>query len=473
MLFSAAFEIERKRSEDWFDPFLTIDSKIWIDPFLIYSQEFGPFIGAHEEVVAFFQVAYEAVAKSKGSVASAHWRRATRMLAFPERPEFCLGYTDSGTDGSGSGPDLTKALVAGLWRAIELGLKNLDHFEEVQIFQRGIGPDRVSDAVAKILFSRFVEYTQLVCDRHGVETTEHHYLEGRFNQDKRLWEPLHFQAPVNPISGQPVLLCPQFFLRTLPTINANDFWKFSAQHSPDIINAKFGDDIQSRVDKGRIIDLAVSYPDLVDQFVEHARNSEPQPYPFKLDPQLLFRWYMASQKWAASTPLDERALKTFPAFLKALAESFRDFVEQNRGWQLLWNDNGTPRAEEAAQNLFMGVVSHYCRANDIDVSREANIGRGPVDFKVSRGWRSRALVELKLAKNTKFWSGLRRQLPTYMKAEGIKQGVFLVVCFNDKDLERIGGIEAIARSISKTLGYKIDVEVVDASKDKPSASKLT
>lgn len=472
MLFSTTFGIKRTKSDDWFDPFLAVDAKVWIDPFLIYSQEFGPFLGSHDEVIQFFETAYALVAKSKGSTSSAHWRRARTLLQFPERAEFCLGYTADGISGSGSGPDLTDALVQGLWKAIDLGLTNLDHFEEVQIFQRGIGPDRISDAVAKLLLARFAEYTRLVCANHGMPMKTFHYLEGRFDQAKGLWVPLHFDAPENPNTGDPILLTPQFFLRTLPTISAEGFWRYSSEFASEIISAKFGDDIQSRVSKEKIIELAISHPKLVDDFVEYARNQDPKPYPFGPDPKLLVRWYFESLGWTLSSPITRAELQTFPEFVEAVVGSYRHFVEENQGWQLLWNDNRTPRAEESAQNLFMGVVGHYCRANNIDVSREANIGRGPVDYKLSKGWNDRALLEVKLAKNTKFWNGLKAQLPTYMTAEGISEGVFLVICYRDKDLDRILDIEKIAKAVSQGVGYSIRVEVIDASRDKPSASRL-
>ncbi|MDX2232980.1 MAG: hypothetical protein NW200_00650 [Hyphomonadaceae bacterium] len=469
MLFSTTFAVSRGPGEDWFDPFLAVDAKVWIDPLLIYTQEFGPFVGAHEEVISFFEAAYALVAQSKGRPASAYWRRAEAMLYFPERSEFCLGYTADGIGGSGSGPDLTRNLVSGLWKAIDLGLKNLDHFEEVQIFQKGIGPDRISDAVSKILFSRFVEYTRLICETHSIPMSEFHYSQGHFNLEERRWEPVHFKAPKNPISGEPVLLCPQFFLRTLPTINAEDFWKYGREFAPDIIIAQFGDDIQSRVTKKEIIELAEANPNLVDDFVEHARNLNPTPYPFGPDPKLLIKWYFEALRWTTSTPIATNALNTFPDFVAALIDSFRHFVEENKGWRLLWNDNRTPRAEESSQNLFMGVAGHYCRANNIDVSREANIGRGAVDYKLSNGWNERALIEVKLAKNSRFWNGLKDQLPTYLRAEGIHEGVFLVICYTDADIDRIIGIDDVARQVSEQLNYDIRVEIVDA-RPKDSAS---
>ena len=156
-----------------------------------------------------------------------------------------------------------------------------------------------------------------------------------------------------------------------------------------------------------------------------------------------------------------------------MVAEFENYVSHNKGWSLLWNDNRTPKSEEAAQNLFLGVVKHYCKAADIDISREANIGRGPVDFKFSHGYERRMLLEMKLAKNTKFWNGLAAQLPTYLTAEGIAGGYFMVVCYTDKDYERIHDIQRCVKEVREKVGYEIQISIVDARVDPISASKLS
>ena len=84
---------------------------------------------------------------------------------------------------------------------------------------------------------------------------------------------------------------------------------------------------------------------------------------------------------------------------------------------------------------------------------------------------SRALVEVKKASNSKFWNGLLAQLPTYFEAEEVKFGCFLVMCYNDKDLERVKDIESKVAELNKKLPYKMSVRVIDASRPE-SASKL-
>jgi len=58
---------------------------------------------------------------------------------------------------------------------------------------------------------------------------------------------------------------------------------------------------------------------------------------------------------------------------------------------------------------------------------EANSGNGPVDFKISQGYQSKIIVELKLSTNTSLVHGYERQLEIYKKADDSNQGIFVLV----------------------------------------------
>ncbi len=74
--------------------------------------------------------------------------------------------------------------------------------------------------------------------------------------------------------------------------------------------------------------------------------------------------------------------------------------------------------------------------------------------------------------NTKFWHGLTTQTPTYMRAEGVRFGYFLVIGFRDWDFEtdRQDRVEKAARAVSNSLGISVRPIFVDA-RPKPSASR--
>ena len=160
--------------------------------------------------------------------------------------------------------------------------------------------------------------------------------------------------------------------------------------------------------------------------------------------------------------------------IEQFAQYYKDFIELRSGYKLLWNETKTvPRSEEDVQLLFKGILDEHCRANNIDFTREVNQGMGPVDFRFSCGYSNRVLLEAKLAKNSKFWNELKKQLPKYLKIDACKNGIFLVIVYNDKDIKRINNIQDIAKETAEY--YKVDIKIiiVDARTDnKESASKI-
>jgi hypothetical protein len=102
---------------------------------------------------------------------------------------------------------------------------------------------------------------------------------------------------------------------------------------------------------------------------------------------------------------------------------------------------------------------------DLDLNAEVNNGRGPVDFKVSKGKKNSNLVEFKLAKNTALEKNLQHQVAIYEKASDAKTSIKVIMYFNDAELQRVKDI--IKRL--KLTGCK-DIVLIDAS-PKASASK--
>ncbi len=80
----------------------------------------------------------------------------------------------------------------------------------------------------------------------------------------------------------------------------------------------------------------------------------------------------------------------------------KDVIENKGGHQLFYADGKPIRRERDLQLLFR--LTWF--ASPSDVSSEVNDGRGPVDFKISRGSIDKSLVEFKLASNTKLQRNL-------------------------------------------------------------------
>ena len=105
---------------------------------------------------------------------------------------------------------------------------------------------------------------------------------------------------------------------------------------------------------------------------------------------------------------------SFAAALDVL-DIFKDWVEYNKGWDTIRGAESSKR-EKIVQRLIHLGSKNYISANDLDISFEPDAGRGPVDFKVSRGG-DKTIVEVKLSTNTQYLHGYEEQAEEYGKVE--------------------------------------------------------
>ena len=160
MLFSEHFQITRGQSDDWFDPILDDDTKLFVDPFLIFKEQSEPWAGVHARIIDHFNLCFHLIAEGSLNPNSVRYRKAVDLLAFTEPKELCLGYTRHGTSGAGSGHGFASIVARLIADSIRRGIEDIRHFEELGVFEEGIGADRISDMTCTILKPRLIEYTQ-------------------------------------------------------------------------------------------------------------------------------------------------------------------------------------------------------------------------------------------------------------------------------------------------------------------------
>jgi hypothetical protein len=254
---------------------------------------------------------------ANGDKKSVYYRRALRNLKLGEFEEICLGFAEGGTEGSGSGDDLSESLASGMTEAIQLGVQNERHFEEVSIFREGFGPDRISDIIARIMLQDLATYTKAVCDRHGIPTHRFAFQRATYNsaQDVQSWIPAEFELPFNPYNQLGVVLVPRRYLRADPTVNPEGFWQHSFdQHNEDLRNY-FGDEIKRRANRETILELARRRPEYLREYLAAAERKDPEPYDFRRDPGFVVRWQSIAADYVNARNLrfdiaDERGFLT-------------------------------------------------------------------------------------------------------------------------------------------------------------------
>jgi len=465
-----------------FNPTLNLDTKLFLDPVLLSgsrTQElrerattrFSEYFG---EVVTLM-----AASAREGDVA---WREAARRLAFHEVKETCLGYGGSGISGSAFGADLQAKILATAREIIALGVRDPDLFKLLPLLEEGIGSDRISDMTTHVILPVLLAYTERIARKLGVPS---HGL--RFGD-------VTYNVPMNPLvrraspifssveglrDGSPVILVPRDVLRDLPVARDWDEIADAAARNSDVrrrvnqhIGAIWDRRIRSHREKSDFRRAVMSSREAFEAMLATLRQSEHSSYDFANDPHNIERWRWVSQTIASEHPL-LLALPAVPtaeavwAVVAKIVEQFRFLVEERDLWRLLWN-GPRPRPESAVQLLFFAVAYSYCKANNLDITPEADTGAGVVDFKVSAGFNARVLVETKLSSNSKLVPGYVAQLGAYRDAEETTHATYLVV-----DVGRMGQKERelarIKREREATGEPTSEIVIVDGKK-KLSAS---
>lgn len=466
--FSEAKEITSK--EEWFDPIVNFDTKLFIDPFLIFQTDFQRFDNAHQKLIKFFDVAMQVVAKSNGNKESIYYRRAKSILKFPEVTELNLGYSAQDNEGAGSGSGFAEIMVDAIWTSIAQGQSNLNHFEQLEIFNEGIGPDRISDITANILKRDFIEYTQDICRAHSIELVSIPMEHIDFDFENARW--INGVTNLPKVNDKFVILVPKQFLRGTPEIYHEDFGRYLKTLDSEYLRTEFNIEISNKISKATIVALARKAPDLVKGYVGHKEEKAiGVPYDFSDDVSNFVEPYDKAKKYFTENNVQLNQASNDEEFLtviRAICLEFKKWVEEDSGHELLVNDDGTPRNEGAAQRLFALAAMQLCRVNNIDISKETNIGRGPVDFKFSTGFSKKCLIELKKTNNSKFTKNLKSQLEAYLAAEATNIGFYLIIKVKG-GLKNLEFIEGIIDEQNKN-GKRIEYYVIDSTKPKSASN---
>jgi hypothetical protein len=476
MRFTDYFAVKRERGDDWFDCELSTDTPLYVDPFLVFEDEDPFWAETRQTVIDFFGLALSFVDASGGDMTSPHYLKAVRML------RFALGLSMGHPKGSGSGFKYAGKMASALSLLSQRGVTEVRHIQAFSLFCEGLGVDRISDIFCDIVKAKTIEYTQAVATRHNVALQEVPVRAARWNRTTGRWDNMRIRLPKSPVTQEGVLLMPSRFLKDIPVVTPESFWTWA--------DAGIGEDLRQELNyelnvaltkedrKAAAYKAAWEHPDLVMDYLDSVSESEIEPYDIEADPKLLVEWAEVGRDAAAhQEPIAKlKDESDFAAWVVELAKEFQHAVEETDLWKALWDDGLRKyRPEKIVQAIAGMLFAAHCRMTDVDLTRESNLGRGPVDFKFSQGWQKRALLEVKLIPSTHFFTGASKQLPQYMTTERASVGVYLCVGYTDQDFspERLRPIEETLRKLREDSGWTLDVIYVDArTTNKDSASKL-
>ena len=285
--------------------------------------------------------------------------------------------------------------------------------------------------------------------------------------------------PVSPDGTRPLILVPFAFLSRLPValdqgeIDQVAAFNREVREAWNKIIALAGKEKRD-VTKKEIREVLLEAPKNLKDLIDVYRNAAANGYDFENDPDGLFSWDQIGRSAAVATPIaietkQPKSIDELRGVVKAIIAQFKKNIEENKLYQVLYKEDKKPRREVFAQRLFYAIADTYCEANDVDLSREPDAGNGPVDFKLSAGYKGRMLVEVKKSSNPDLLHGFETQLPAYEKSEATRESIYLILQMSDSK----SAIEDVMALRKKKFieGKKVPEVVMIDARYQVSASK--
>ena len=456
-----------------FDLIVNRDTALMIDAKLLAKTKAPELGGSREKLLRRYREIFKLLASSRYPN-DEYERAAYKLTDFPEFRGIGLGYAHESVDGSGWATTIRRQVLETAKTVVQAGLRDPEFFELLALFERNIGADRISDMIGTIIRDDMVAYTQRVCGGVGVPVKTF-----PMNKGQTVFGDLPWYMDEDGLERY-VILAPRDVLSALPVaLSRSDISKVMAQnehlrqHLDATIKGDWKAQVKDRKGKGLTRQSFLEYPEVLRAFIERYRAVEAQVYDLDKDPDARKLWYEMARRYIEDGPpkleLPEQPTgdDLFNIVLK-IVEQFKGMVENNRLREALFVGE-RPRREKVVQSVFHAIARVHCGYNDLDVAAETDAGRGPVDFKLSRGSAFGTLVELKLSDNRQLVHGYEVQLQEYKKAEHAARTIYLVL-----DV----GAGASAKNIAKLReamtapwdGPRPTVVFVDGTR-KPSASK--
>ncbi|NLZ96977.1 MAG: hypothetical protein GX926_03230 [Candidatus Magasanikbacteria bacterium] len=485
--FSDHFKVKEKELEKYgaFNISLVADLPLFIDPFLLFNSKKKKYQELHDNIIK-----YLIFLKKKSTFQTIDTGALKAWYVFKEVEQNWLGFSVTGNKGRALGPDFGRALNANLHKIFhEFGQEKVSkgsHLEKLCLIKDGVGKDNISDFATNLIKEFLLEYTQNFAKKYIDEKLRDKFRvqRVRFNYKTESWEDVVFDLPK--FWDDFVILTPKELLTKDETwINKKDlfenFERIPNAISDDELRFKVNNYFLSRIPrdpkkkkeptKQEKISAAFAtiqeFPQLIDYYIKSKEENGDLAESISSEKVIFSQNFYINnvQQFIAGlqkTDFYASAKNSYEEAKKKI-EILKEYIENNEGYKLFYHNGQRIKGEKDLQLLF-GLVCHESTA--FDVNREVNNGRGPVDFKVSKGSVDKTLVEFKLANNKKLEQNLQKQVEIYEKANKTTSSFKVIIYFTEDEYKKV---VAILNKIGLT--GKENIVLIDGRNDnKISAS---
>jgi len=484
--FSDFFNVDAEIIEEYgaINISLINDMPLFIDPFLLFNSEKAEYQEIHKNIIDYLlflqKQAEQEPNPSKGML--------RLWYNFSEVKQTWIGFSLEGNAGRGLGDNFARSLYAGLQTIFkDFGKETLtrsSHLEKLCLISPLVGRDKISDFTTNFAKKYLLDYTSCFarkylnpnqCRMFDVPKVE-------FNYDTHTWKTASYYLPH--YNNDYVLLTPRDLLTRDDTfINRTDMigslqyvapaiedstLRFALnQYLRDVLPKKKKEMSKSEKDR-HAKTLIEQYPELIDHYIRYKEDTGEEATSISKqvveEVRQLFNLQLRDLAQLLQTQTDFYSgyENTFDAAYKRVM-FLKDVIENKDGYKLFYID-GKPLHRENDLQIMYRLVWF---ATPLDVNREVNNGRGPVDFKISNGAKDCTLVEFKLGSNPKLRQNLENQVEIYKKASDAQRAIKVILFFTDQEYEKI-------RKILNDLNLNDcqDIILIDARNDKLSASNV-
>ncbi len=463
-----------------FNVSLINDLPLFIDPFLLFDSEEGKYKALHDEIIRYVKFLRDVSAEpsiNKGLVAS--WFR------FPEVSQNWLGFSQKGNRGSGLGADFATVLHHNLHRVFrDFGFETItrgSHLEKLCLLGEGVGRDHLSDFTTNLIKGYLLEYTQTFAREYVDPKLRRTFAVDKvsFDYETRRWRRGQYDLPV--FLDDYVLLTPKEILtKDEAWINRGEFLDQFQEIYTSVsdtqlrgqVNEYFlrrlTEDMTEKERRAVAAATAEQFPAVLDYYIKQKEDTGEEAHKVsslkvrETEVQFVEHIRDLVETHLAGTEFYELG-DSFEESLRRVM-FLKDVIENKDGYRVFYA-HGKPLKREADLQIMYRLTWY---ATSYDVNREPNNGRGPVDFKVSKGAANKALVEFKLASNGKLRQNLQHQVEVYKAANDTSKSIKAIMYFTEAEFNKV-------RKILKELNLlgRRDVVLIDARDDnKPSASNV-
>jgi len=481
MHFSDYFDVDPSALESYgaFNISIINDLPLFIDPFLLFNSEKQEYKALHDQIIRYLRFLRD---KSlAGQILSGLLMAG---FAFPEVKQTWLGFSVVGNSGRGLSRDFALALNANLNTIFSnFGNEQItrgSHLEKLALIKTGVGRDKISDFTTNLMKDFLLRYTQEFALAHLREE----FLRPvavpnvRFNYETETWQSETYSLPYR--QADYVILSPKDLLtKDEIWINradlVNDYDRIVQAVPNDQLRAQLNNYLLSVLprrptveERKRAINRTIrQYPQIIEYYI---RGKEESGDLAESISEEHVNWsdtlFVRQTRDLASLLFEQTKFyeigRDTVTEAKARLEVLKDVIENKGGWRVFYV-KGEPLRREKDLHIMYRLTWF---ATPSDVSREVNDGRGPADFKISRGSADKSIVEFKLASNPQLQRNLQAQVEIYKQASDADKGLKAILYFSEYEYGRV-------LKILRDLGLQGDPNIVliDARSDnKPSGS---